>query len=132
MTDAERALTELRDAWVTAVARGDATALRDLVTEDYEVWGNATPALRGPDVVVAGMAAALETYAVEQRFERVEIIVAGGWAIERGIERIAVTPRAGGEQTHRAQRALLVSRRGADGRWRYARGMTCALPPGEG
>ena len=132
MSNEERAITELHDAWVAAVARGDAAALRDLVTADYEVWNNGIPAMRGPDVVVAGMAAALERHAVRQHFERLELIVAGEWAIERGIERIAATPRAGGDEVRRAQRAMLLSRRGADGRWRYARGMTCALPPGEG
>jgi ketosteroid isomerase-like protein len=131
VSDAERGITALHDAWVAAVSRGDASALRDLVSDDYEVWANAAPAMHGPDVVVAGMAAALAKHTVEQRFERLELIVAGEWAIERGIERVMATPRSGGEPVKRAQRALLVSRRGTDGRWRYTRGMTCALPPGE-
>ena len=53
------AISALRDAWVAAVARGDARALADLVTDDYEVWAHATPALAGPDVVVTAMSAAM-------------------------------------------------------------------------
>ena len=47
------AISALRDAWVAAVARGDARALADFVTDDYEVWAHATAALACPDVVVA-------------------------------------------------------------------------------
>ena len=45
-----------------------------------------------------------------------------------GIERMRLTPRGGGPRQDLVQRALLIMRRGADGRWRYARGMTNGLP----
>ena len=32
-----------RSAWVAAVANGDADALADLLTADYEVWANGAP-----------------------------------------------------------------------------------------
>jgi uncharacterized protein (TIGR02246 family) len=123
------AIGALRDAWVAAVARGDARALADLVTDDYEVWAHATPPLAGPDVVVTAMSAALTKYAITQSYDPVETIVAGGWAFQRGIERIRGVPRDGGPAHEVAQRALLILRRGEDGRWRYARGMTNGLPP---
>lgn len=129
MTD-EAALTALRDAWVAAVAAGDADALRPLLTDDYEVWANAAPALSGADVAVNAMRQAFETYRVEQQFDSIETIVTDGWAFQRGIERMTVTPRAGGESRTSQQRALLIIRRDGDGPWRYARGMTNALPPG--
>ena len=37
------AISALRDAWVAAVAEGDAPALADLVTHDYEVWAHGLP-----------------------------------------------------------------------------------------
>jgi uncharacterized protein (TIGR02246 family) len=123
------AIRALRDAWVAAVARGDARALADLVTDDYEVWAHATPALAGPDVVVTAMSAALTKYAITQSYEPVETVVAGDWAFQRGIERIRGVPRDGGPAHEVVQRALLILRRGEDGRWRYARGMTNGLPP---
>jgi ketosteroid isomerase-like protein len=61
-------------------------------------------------------------------FEPIEAVVAGDWAFDRGIESMTVTPIAGGPAQTMVQRALLILRRGTDGRWRYARGMTNGLP----
>lgn len=132
---ARTAIAELHAAWVRAIEEGDAAALGDLVTEDYEVWANGALPLTGRVAVRAAMAGALERYAVAPAFDSQELIVAGDWAFERGIERMRVTPKTGGDVQERAQRALFVMRRDADGRWRYARGMTNMLPaaaPGTG
>jgi len=130
-SDADRsALAGVRHAWVAAVAASDAEALRPLLTDDYEVWANAATAIAGPDAVVSSMRAALERFHVQQRFDAVETVIAGDWAFERGIESITVTPAGGGDPVTRSQRALLILHRGADGQWRYARGMTNQLPPG--
>ena len=125
-------LAALHTAWVGAVARGDVSALRELLADDYEVWAHGAPPLRGAEVAARAMGAAAERYAIDQRFEPVETVVAGDWAFQRGIERMRVTPRAGGEPRVQEQRALLILRRGEDGRWRYARGMTNGLPPTPG
>lgn len=127
-----RAIDALRDAWVAAVAAGDARALADLVTPDYEVWAHATPAFTGPETVVAMMGAAMSRYAITQRYEPIETVVSGEWAFQRGIEHIHGVPRDGGAPHDAQQRALLILRRGADGRWRYARGMTNGLPASPG
>lgn len=118
----------LRAAWIAAIGARDAEALRPLLTDDYEVWANGAEPFVGADVAVAAMAAALERNRVEQGFEPVETIIAGEWAFERGIERIAVTPLDGGPVRTAEQRALLILRRGDDGNWRFARGMTNGLP----
>lgn len=122
------AIAQLHQDWVAAVRRGDAEGLRDLVTADYEVWPNGAPPMQGPDATVAGMAAALAKYVVEQAFDSTELVVAGDWAFERGVESVRATPREGGPSVSRSQRAFLILRRDAVGRWRYARGMTGALP----
>jgi ketosteroid isomerase-like protein len=113
---------------MAAIAARDAEALRPLLTDDYEVWANGVEAFVGVDVAVAAMSAALERNRVEQSFEPIETIIAGDWAFERGIERITATPLDGGPTRTAAQRALLILRRGDDGQWRFARGMTNALP----
>ncbi len=128
--DDRAAIDALRDAWVAVVASGDARGLADLVTSDYEVWAHATPPLGGPQTVVAMMGAALAKYSVTQSYVPAETVVAGDWAFQRGIERIHAVPRHGGPAQETAQRALLILKRGSDGRWRYARGMTNGLPPG--
>lgn len=119
----------LRAAWVAAITARDVEALRPLLTDDYEVWANGAGALCGVDTTIAAMRAALERYHVEQSFEPAETIVAGDWAFERGLERITVTPVGGGATQTVTQRALLILRRGADGQWQFARGMTNGLPP---
>jgi len=119
----------VRAAWVAAVAARNPDALRPLLTDDYEVWANAVPPLCGIDAAIEAMRDALARYHIEQGFEPVETVIAGDWAFERGVERMTVTPVGGGPPQTMAQRAFLVLRRGADGQWRYARGMTNGLPP---
>ena len=126
---ARNAIDALRDAWVAAVAAGDAGALRDMVTPDYEVWAHGAPTLAGPDAVVAAMRAALAKYAITQSYEPIETVVSGDWGFQRGIERIRAVPLDGGPVSDVTQRGLLIVHRGEDGRWRYARGMTNGFPP---
>jgi ketosteroid isomerase-like protein len=71
---------------------------------------------------------ALARFDVVQRFDAVETVICGEWAFERGVERMTVTPIGGGTPRSASQRALLILRRDASGRWRYARGMTNGLP----
>jgi ketosteroid isomerase-like protein len=75
------------------------------------------------------MRGAMERYHITQSFEPAESVIAGDWAFERGIERMTITPVAGGPTQTMTQRALLILRRDADGQWQYARGMTNGLPP---
>jgi uncharacterized protein (TIGR02246 family) len=126
--DAHREIDAVRDAWVAAVRDGNAAALADLVTADYEVWAHGAPPMRGPGTVVAAMGAALARFTIDQSYEPIETIIAGNWAFQRGIERVRATPRDGGAPHEAEQRALLILRRDDDGRWRYARGMTNGLP----
>lgn len=122
------AVAAVRDAWVAAVAARDTEAITDLLTDDYEVWAHGVAPIHGPQAAVAAMRAALDRFTIEQRFDPIETVVAGDWAFERGTEHMTVTPLAGGAPQTMSQRALLILRRGPDGRWRYARGMTNGLP----
>jgi len=119
----------LRAAWLAAVAAGDAERLRPLLTHDYEVWAHAAPALQGVQATVEAMRDALESYHIEQTFDLLETVIVDGWAFERGIEHIRVTPSGGGPPKTMSQRALLILRRDASGEWQYARGVTNGLPP---
>jgi uncharacterized protein (TIGR02246 family) len=122
------AIAAVRDAWVRAVADGNADGLRDFLADDYEVWAHGAEPIRGPDAAAAAMRAALARFEVAQSFEPIETVVCGDWAFQRGIETMIVTPREGGDPREMSQRALLILRRGPDGKWRYARGMTNGLP----
>jgi uncharacterized protein (TIGR02246 family) len=122
-------VAKVREAWVEAVAARNPDALRALLTDDYEVWAHGAPALSGVEAAVAAMRGAIQRYRIDQSFEPIETVIAGEWAFERGIERMTITPVDGGPTQTMAQRALLILRRGSDGRWRFARGMTNGLPP---
>ena len=126
---ADRSTPErLRAAWFAAITARDADALRPMLADDYEVWAHAAPPLRGIEATVAAMRAALERFQIEQNFEPLETVIAGDWAFERGLERMDVTPLAGGPTQTLTQRALLILRRAEDGQWQFARGMTNGLP----
>lgn len=118
----------VRAAWQAAVAAGNAEALASLLADDYEVWAHAAPVIRGPAAAVDAMRGAMAQFRIDQRFEPMETVIAGEWAFERGIERMTATPIGGGPERTMSQRALLILRRGSDGRWRYARGMTNGMP----
>ena len=118
----------VRAAWVAAVAARDPDALRPLLTDDYEAWSHGMPPFAGVDAAVNAMRGALERYDIVQSFEPIESIISGDWAFERGTDRMTVTPLDGGPPRSQAHRAILILRRGADGRWRYARGMTNGFP----
>jgi len=129
VSDPDRTTPErVREAWVAAVANGDPDALRPLLTDDYEVWAHGAPPLVGVDAAINAMRGAIARYHIAQSFEPSETVIAGDWAFERGLERMIVTPVDGGPSQTLSQRALLILRRGDDGQWRYARGMTNGLP----
>ena len=122
------AIAAVRSAWVQAVADANPKALQDFLADDYEVWAHGAEPIRGPAAAAAAMAGALSRFDIAQSFQPMETVVCGDWAFERGIETMILTPREGGEPREMVQRALLILRRGSDGRWRYARGMTNGLP----
>ena len=123
-SDDLRAIGALRAAWTNAVAARDPDALKDLLTDDYEVWPQGAAPLIGPAAAAAAMRGAVERFDIVQSFEPIETVVAGDWAFERGIERMTLTPRGGGEKREIEQRTLLIERKGEDGKWRFARGIT--------
>jgi uncharacterized protein (TIGR02246 family) len=116
------------DLWRASVEKGDLDAIAGLVAEDAEFWTHSQPALRGRDTLRAAMAPLLEEWTLDQEFACDELMVSGGLAVARGTEINRLTPRNGGESVVRRQRAFSVLRRGEDGVWRFARGMTIPAP----
>jgi len=107
-----------------ALRRGDCDALADLVTEDAEFWSPGMPALTGREHVRTAMRAACEHYTVERTWDEVERVSGDDFMVSIGIERTRATPRAGGEAVEVVQRGWTMAKRGADGRWRFTRGIT--------
>lgn len=110
--------------WARAFAAGDVGALAALVTEDAEFWTQGAPPLVGRSALEAAFKAFFARFVAVQEFTELERSVAGEWAFLRGEEKNLLRPRDGGDPVEHRQRAFSVLRLGADGRWRFARGMT--------
>jgi uncharacterized protein (TIGR02246 family) len=116
-------IDDLFAAWKDATRRADIEKILDLVTEDAEFWTQGAAAVKGRDAVRKLYEQFASAYSIEQDFEEIERIVEGDHAFIRGREHNVVTPR-GGQPVKVMQRAMMIIRRGTDGRWRFARGMT--------
>ena len=116
-------IDQLYEAWSEAFQRKNVHAILDLLTQDYLLWPTGAPAI-DRDSLVPRLDAALSAYDITPSFEREERLVAGDFAFERGWDIQQVRPHGGGEVTTHRQRVFLVLRRGEDGRWRFARGMS--------
>ncbi len=107
-----------------ALRCGDCDALAELVTEDAEFWSHGAVAMKGREHVRTSMRDACEKYVVERSWDEIERLTGDGFAVSVGIERTHATPRTGGEAVEVIQRGWTMARRGADGRWRFSRGIT--------
>lgn len=115
--------------WGEAMRAGNVSAVMSMLTEDYLLVPNGgVPQSRA--MLAPRLTAAFLAYEVESTFECEERIVDGALAFERGWDVQRVRPRNGGEEIVQRQRVFLVLRRGSDGKWRFARGMSNAAPAG--
>jgi uncharacterized protein (TIGR02246 family) len=114
----------LLETWRSALRKGDIEAVANLVTEDAEFWSHGAAALTGRRALADAFRPFLTGYELLQDFDCHELIVRGDLAFMRGLERNRLEPRSAGETLEVQQRAFSVMRRGVDGRWRFARGMT--------
>ncbi len=122
-SESDSEIDKLYEAWSNAFRRQDLQAILDLLTSDYVLWPAGAPPLTR-NSFKPRLVAALSRYEVTPSFEREERLVAGNLAFERGWDVQQVRPRAGGEMKTQRQRVFLILRRGSDGKWRFARGMS--------
>jgi uncharacterized protein (TIGR02246 family) len=115
---------DLYVAWRDAFARRDVDAILALLTPDYVLYSPGAQPLVGPESLRPALANALATYDISSSFERLDLFVDGDLAVDFGWDVQTVTPRAGGEGKTARQRAVVVMRRQADGRWLFARGLS--------
>ena len=116
-------IDELYNAWGEAFQHKNTDAILNLLMPDYVLWPAGAPAIDS-DSVASRLVAAFSAYDITSSFEREERLIFGDFAFERGWDVQQVRPRSGGEVKTQRQRVFLVLQRGADGRWRFARGMS--------
>lgn len=133
-TDEERVnagVDETFVEWETAISEGDVDSLADLVADDAVFWTHGAPELKGRAAVREAFTRAFDAWSMKQTFEEHERIIGDGWVFFRGVEHNTLTPKSGeGAPVNVDQRAFGIMKRGEDGRWRFARGMT-NLPPSD-
>jgi aminoglycoside 6'-N-acetyltransferase I len=123
----DSAIDALYTAWSEAFCRQDLEAILDLLTPDYVLWAPGAPPM-DRDALRPRLAAALTAYEIVPSFEREERLVSGELAFERGWDVQQIRPRDGGEIRSQRLGVFLLLRRGTDGKWRFARGMSQSGP----
>jgi ketosteroid isomerase-like protein len=118
----------LYSAWSDAFRRQDVDAILALVTPDYVLWPAGAPPL-SPDGLRPRLAAAFAAYEITSKFEGEERLISGDLAFDRGWDIQTLRAHSGGEAQSHRQRVFLLLRRGSDGMWRFARGMSQPGPP---
>lgn len=121
MTDA--GIDRLYAAWRDAYTRKDVDAVLGLLTPDYVLIAPGAPELSVAQLRPL-LEAAFAKYDVASEFEREEQIVSGDLAFERGWDVQTIRVPGNDEPVKRRQRVFLILRRGSDGVWRFARGMS--------
>jgi uncharacterized protein (TIGR02246 family) len=118
MTDDERAIRAVVDAWFAVTRAGDVDAVLDLMTDDvvFMVPGQEPFGKEAYAAASRGMA----NVAIEGTSEIVELRVLGDWAYLRNHIDLTVTPPSGAA-VRRSGYTLTIMRKERDGRWRLAR-----------
>ena len=114
--------------WRDAFAQEDINAILKLLTPDYVLWAPGMPPTTR-ESLAPRLTAAFSNHYLVPSFEREEQLVSGDLAFERGWDVQEIRPRAGGDARIHRQRVFLLLKRGRDGKWRFARGMSQAGPP---
>ena len=118
MTDDERDIRGLIDAWIAASKARDFAALLEMMTDDV-VFMTPGRAPFGKDEFAADIER-MQGLAVDARADVLEIETFGARAVVRSRIEVALTEP--GEAPRRMSGyAMSVLRKGDDGRWRFAR-----------
>jgi uncharacterized protein (TIGR02246 family) len=119
MTEDERAIRELIDAWLAATKAGDLQAVLRLMTEDV-VFMVPGAAPFGRDAFAQSFAS-MAGVRLDGRSEIQELQILGDWAYLRNFIDMVVSPPGGAAPVRRAGHTLTILRKGVDGRWRLSR-----------
>jgi uncharacterized protein (TIGR02246 family) len=122
MVQASHDIDALYTAWADAFRRKDVDAIMRLVTPDYVLLRPGAAPMTA-DAIRPALVAVFASFDIVMAFEREERIVSGELAFEQGWDVQTLRPRGGGDERTQRQHVAVLVRRGADGVWRFARGM---------
>ncbi len=125
MTEDERQIRELVDAWMAATSAGDVRAVLALMTEDVVFLTPGRPPFGGNEF--AADSEKLKDFTIEGRSDIQELVVFGDHAYIRNYIQITLA-RTGEAARRMSGHTLSVLRKGADQRWRLARDANLVRP----
>ncbi|MGF6754586.1 SgcJ/EcaC family oxidoreductase [Paraburkholderia sp. GAS42] len=119
MSDDERAIRTLIDAWMSASKNGDTATVLSLMTDDVVFM---TPGQEpfGKEAFAA-MSEGMKNVGIEGTANIEELQVQGNWAFVRNHLDMTIRPPGNAAPVHRAGYTLTILRKEADGRWLLAR-----------
>ncbi len=125
------AIEAIERDWQAAYGARDFEALADLYTEDGWVMARRRPAMRGREEIAGFFAAVAEDTKLAVVFDVEELEVIGDYAWNTARFALTYQPMSGGEAIHDFGRALILYKKGDDGRWRIHRDMDTPTPDAE-
>jgi uncharacterized protein (TIGR02246 family) len=125
------AIAAIEVAWQTAYGARDFEALADLYTEDGWVMARRRPAMRGRAEIASFFATVAQDTRLAVTFDVEELEVIGDHAWNTARFALTYQSMSGGEPVHDFGRALIIYKRGEDGKWRIHRDIDTPTPDAE-
>lgn len=125
------AIAAIEVEWQEAYGARDFERLADLYTEDGWVMARRRPAMRGREEIGQFFASVAENTRLAVIFDVEELEVIGDHAWNTARFALTYQPMSGGEPIHDFGRALIIYKKGDDGRWRIHRDMDTPTPDAE-
>lgn len=119
-TDEEQ-IRDLVATWMTATAAGDIERVGTLMTADVVFLTPGNPPMRGRDVFIATLQAALQHVQIEGKQDIQEIQIQGDMAWMWNLLTVTITPVNGGAAKQRTGYTLSILQKQPDGRWLMVR-----------
>jgi uncharacterized protein (TIGR02246 family) len=128
----EAALRSVVDRYLVSWNAGDSAALGSFFTEDAIEMQPDGPAHEGRQAILDGEIAFFAQFTATQAATVTEVAVDGDLALIRGSWSVKSAPKAGGSDTTRTGKWLVLSKRQADGSWRIWRWIWNEQPTASG
>jgi uncharacterized protein (TIGR02246 family) len=122
--DDREAILQLGKEWEEAVGSRDLDRILSLVTEDVVFLPHGSASIAGKQAVRETYRALFARYSIQQTFAPEEIQIGGDWAFTRGADLLTLVPLDGGVPIVIRARGISILKRGADGAWKFARGIS--------
>jgi uncharacterized protein (TIGR02246 family) len=124
----EQAIRDLMDTWLRATTAGDLNTVLTLMSDDAVFLVPGQPLMRGKHAFAAAFHAMVPVVRIEAAHETEEIQVHGdiAWCWSR--LSVTITPRSGGQPSHRTGHTLSILRREPTGNWVVIRDANLLAP----